>query len=98
MTATNEERDKVVADEFREATAKMTLRERALVDCIYAAVGEIHEAIEFLEPIMDEHLEGFNAVHALLAGEVARRLANAAQQAVGVHAAVVGDILGPTVQ
>ncbi|MDD5177366.1 MAG: hypothetical protein PHQ05_13190 [Sterolibacterium sp.] len=98
MTASNEERDKVVANEFREANARMTHRERALADGIYAAVGEIHEAIEFLEPIMDAQLEDFNACHAVFAREVARRLANAAQRAVGVHAAVVGDILGPTVQ
>ncbi|MFA7268721.1 MAG: hypothetical protein WC073_05205 [Sterolibacterium sp.] len=99
MTATNEAQDEVIANEFREANARMTIRERALVNGIHAAVDGIHEAIDLLELlIMDERLEGFNGDHSKIVREVTRRLANAAEKALGTHAAVVGDILEPTVQ
>lgn len=82
--------------ELRRAAQDMTPRERALADALLDLVRLVDDARSFLGILQDESMDGFDLAHAMLADEVSRQIRQACEQAVGAHASVVADILGPS--
>lgn len=90
------DRDKtaVLADEYLQAVARMSQRDRDLSRALLDQSDGLIAAIELLNLLTDETAADYDAGHALVAGEASRILREAFSRSYAAHAAFVARING----
>lgn len=91
------DKTEVLADEFLQATKKMSARELALSGAVLDLNDGVIAAIEFLDLLTDEGAANYDASVALVVGEASRILREAFLRAYAAHASFVARVNGPVV-